>query len=247
MNNPYSLNGKKVLVTGASSGIGKATAIHCSKMGAQLVITGRNEERLRQTYELLEGDGHILFLGDLTEPSKLEQLVQSVEVLDGLVLSAGQVITSPFPFNTREKYNEIFEVNFFSPVELLRLLVKKKKINKNSSVVFLSSVGGVSAFSFGNSAYGATKAAINSIMKSCALELASKKIRVNSVNPGMVSTPLIYGGGITSEQYEQDKQHYPLKRYGEPDDIAYGIIYLLSDASSWVTGHSLVIDGGLTI
>lgn len=247
MNNPYTLKGKKIFVTGASSGIGQATAVLCSKMGAQMIITGRSVERLQQTYEQLEGDNHMQILGDLTNPVELEHIVQSVDGLDGVVLCAGQVITAPFPFNTREKYNHIFEVNFFSPVELLRLLVKKKKVNKDASVVFVSSVGGVTTFTVGNSAYGATKAAINSTMKSCALELASKKIRVNSVNPGMVNTKLIYGDAFTDEIMEQDKQNYPLKRYGEVDDIAYGIIYLLSDASSWVTGHSLVIDGGVSI
>ena len=247
MNNPYSLEGKKILVTGASSGIGQSTAIYCSQMGAQVIITGRNAERLEMSYEQLYGDGHEQFIGDLTDSTKIELLVQSVDNLDGLVLCAGQGMNSPFAFNTRSKYNDIFEVNFFSPVELLRLLVKKKKLNKGSSVVFVSSIGGVYVHTNGNSAYGATKAAINSTMKSCALELATKKIRVNSVNPGMVNTKLIRDGNITDEQLEMDKQTYPLKRYGEPEDIAYGIIYLLSDASSWVTGHSLVIDGGATI
>ncbi len=247
MNNPFSLEGKKILVTGASSGIGQSTAISCSQMGAQLIITGRNAERLQLTYELLIGHGHKQFVGDLTENANLELLVQSVENLDGLVLCAGQGMTSPFLFNTREKYDEIFEVNFFSPVELLRLFVKKKKMKKGASVVFVSSTGGVVAFTQGNSAYEATKAAINSTMKSCALELAQKKIRVNSVNPGMVNTKLIHREIITEEQLKMDEKKYPLMRYGEPEDIAYGIIYLLSNASSWVTGHSLVIDGGITI
>lgn len=247
MYNPYSLEGKKILVTGASSGIGQCTAINCSKMGARVFITGRNAERLQETFQQLEGDGHKQINADLTDSTGLELLIGSIEMLDGAVLCAGKGMSSPFPFNTREKYNEIFEVNFFSPVELLRLLVKKKKLNKESSVVFVSSIGGVYNYSIGNSAYGATKAAINSIMKSCAIELAQKKIRVNSVNPGMVNTKLIHGGEISDEQLEQDKQNYPLKRYGEPEDIAFGIIYLLSNASSWVTGHSLVIDGGVTV
>ena len=247
MYNPFSLDGKRILVTGASSGIGQTTAIQCSKMGAQVIVTGRNAGRLQETYHQLEGNGHSQIIADLTDPKDLDSLVKSIDCLDGLVLCAGKGMSSPFTFNTREKYDEIFEVNFFSPVELLRLLVKKKKINKDSSVVFVSSIGGVFNFSFGNSAYGATKAAINSTMKSCARELAAKKIRVNSVNPGMVNTKLIHNGEISDEQLEQDKQNYPLKRYGEPEDIAYGIVYLLSNASSWVTGHSLVIDGGVTV
>ena len=245
--NPFSLEGKTVLITGASSGIGRETAIQCSKLGATVVLTARNEERLNETYSQLEGSGHIQILAELTDPEQVMSLVDSLPVLDGIVLCAGKGMTLPFPFCTREKYDEVFDVNFFAPVELFRLLVKKKKTAKESSVVFVSSVGGHTSFNLGNGVYGASKAALNSTMKFCARELAAKKIRVNSVNPGMVNTNLIHGGVISEEQHKLDMEKYPLKRYGEPADIAYGIIYLLSDASSWLTGHALVIDGGLTI
>ena len=247
MYNPYSLEGKTILVTGASSGIGRASAIECSKLGAKVIITARNEERLKETLSQLEGNGHQMILAELTNQEDVERLVGEVSELQGLVLCAGKGMTSPFPFSTREKYDEIFNVNFFAPVELLRLLVKKKKLEKESSVVFVSSIGGVKSFQLGNGVYGASKAAINSTMEFCAKELAAKKIRVNSVNPGMVNTNLIKDGSITEEQHKLDMEKYPLKRYGEPEDIAYGIIYLLSNASSWITGHSLVIDGGYTI
>lgn len=247
MHNPYTLNDKVILVTGASSGIGQETAIQCSKMGASLIITGRNEERLKETLSQLEGEDHRMILAELTNQEDVERLVGEVPALQGLVLCAGKGMTSPFPFSTRDKYDEIFNVNFFAPVELLRHLVKKKKLEKDSSVVFVSSVGGNMSFNIGNGVYGASKAALNSTMKFCAKELATKRIRVNSVNPGMVNTKLIQGGAISEEQHKLDMEKYPLKRYGEPEEIAYGIIYLLSDASSWVTGHSLVIDGGLTI
>ena len=245
--NPFSLNGKTVLVTGASSGIGQETAIQCSKLGAKLIITARNEERLKDTLSQLEGEGHQMIIAELTNQADIDELVSKVEHLNGVVLCAGKGMTSPFPFSTREKYDDIFNINFFAPVELLRLLVKKKKLQKESSVVFVSSIGGNGSYSLGNGVYGASKAAICSTMKFCARELAPKKIRVNSVNPGMVNTRLIQGGAISEEQHKLDMEKYPLKRYGEPEDIAYGIIYLLSDASSWVTGHSLVIDGGITI
>ena len=245
--NPFSLEGKTVLITGASSGIGRETAIECSKLGATVVLTARNEERLNETYSQLEGSGHMQLLAELTNPEQVMSLVDSLPILDGVVLCAGKGMTLPFPFCTREKYDEVFDVNFFAPVELLRLLVKKKKTAKGSSVVFVSSVGGNTSFNLGNGVYGASKAALNSTMKFCARELAAKKIRVNSVNPGMVNTNLIHGGVISEEQHKLDMEKYPLKRYGEPADIAYGIIYLLSDASSWLTGHALVIDGGLTI
>lgn len=245
--NPYSLQGKIVLVTGASSGIGQETAIQCSRLGAKVIITARNKERLEETLSQMEGEGHTMVIAELTQQEELENLVGSIDTLNGLVLCAGKGMTSPFPFSTRDKYDEIFNVNFFAPVELLRLLVKKKKLEKESSVVFVSSIGGNGSYSLGNGVYGASKAAINSTMKFCARELAAKKIRVNTVNPGMVNTKLIQGGAISEEQHKLDMEKYPLKRYGEPEDIAYGIIYLLSDASSWVTGHSLVIDGGVTI
>lgn len=245
--NPFSLEGKTILVTGASSGIGREAAVQCSKLGARVIVTARNEERLNETLSQMEGDGHRIVLAELTQQADLEKLVDAIDSLNGLVLCAGKGMTLPFPFSTKEKFDTVFEINFFAPVELLRLLVKKKKLAKESSVVFVSSVGGNFSFNVGNGVYGASKAALNSIMKFCAKELAPKKIRVNSVNPGMVNTKLIQGGTISEEQHQLDMEKYPLKRYGEPEDIAYGIIYLLSDASSWVTGHSLVIDGGLTI
>lgn len=247
VNNPFSLEGKTILVTGASSGIGKATAIACSNMGAQLIITARNQERLKETFTQLEGEKHHMILAELTNQTEVDQLIGEIPNLDGLVLCAGIGATLPFPFSTRDKYNELFNVNYFAPVELLRLLVKKKKLNKEASVVIVSSIGGVHSFMLGNGIYGASKAALQSTMKFCAKELAPKKIRVNSVNPGMVNSSFIQGGTISEEQHKLDMERYPLKRYGEPEDIAYGIIYLLSDASSWVTGHGLVIDGGVTI
>lgn len=245
--NPFSLEGKTVLVTGASSGIGQATATECSKMGAKLVITGRNQERLQDTLSKLEGEGHEQIIAELTDDAALENLVSACPELNGVVLCAGKGLTLPFPFCSKEKYSDMFAVNFFSPVELLRQLMKKKKIARGGAVVFVSSIGGNDIFSVGNAVYGASKAAISSTMKFCAKELASKMIRVNTVNPGMTDTPLIHRGSITEEQYATDAQRYPLKRYGQPNDIAHGIIYLLSDASSWVTGHALVIDGGISI
>lgn len=149
-------------------------------------------------------------------------------------------------YTTREKFDDIFNINFFSPVELLRLLVKKKKLHSNSSVVFIVSIGGTGKFSVGHSIYGASKAALQAMVRFCAQELASKKVRVNGINPGMVNTPLIRRGTLTDEQLEEDRAKYPLKRYGEPEDIAYAAIYLLSNASSWVTGQSIIIDGGIT-
>ena len=244
--NPFSLEGRTILVTGASSGIGQASAIEASKLGANVIVCGRNEERLKQTLDMLEGENITSFEGDLLEQDVVERLVKEVPVLDGVVLSAGKGLTLPFPFCTREKFDDIFNINFFSPMELLRLLVKKKKLNQNCSVVIIVSIGGTHIHSVGNSIYGASKSALQSMVNFTAMELAPKKIRVNGICPGMVNTPLIRRGTLTEEQFQADMERYPLKRYGEPQDIAFGAIYLLSDASSWVTGTSLIIDGGVT-
>lgn len=245
--NPFSLEGKTILVTGASSGIGQATAIECSKLGAKVVITGRNVERLQDTLNRMEGEGHLQILAELTSEDDVKKLVETCPALNGIVLCAGKGMTLPFPFCTREKFDDIFNVNFFAPMELLRQLMKKKKIAKGGSVVIVASIGGNTGFSVGNSVYGATKSAIASVMKFCALEFAPKMIRVNTVNPGMTDTPLIHRSNLTEEQFAADAQRYPLKRYGRPEDISHGIVYLLSDGSSWVTGHQLVIDGGVSI
>ena len=245
--NPFSLEGRTILVTGASSGIGRRTAIDCSRMGARVIITGRNKERLDEVMGQMEGTGNLAVIADLTQQDQLEHLLEQLPLVDGVVLCAGQGTVVPFKMADRKKIDPIFEINYFAPVELLRMLLKKKKLANGSSVVFVSSIGGIDSITIGNSIYGASKAALNSAMRFCALELSPKKIRVNSVCPGMVNTKLIKGGAVSEEQHQADMQKYPLKRYGEPEDIANGIIYLLSDAASWVTGHSLVIDGGYTL
>ena len=247
--NPFSLAGKTVLVTGASSGIGQATAIACSRMGARLVLTARDQARLQETHDRLDAieGGHMQLLADMTNQEDLERLVGAVSALDGAVLSAGNSITLPLQFGSREKFDDMFNVNFFAPVELLRLLYKKKRLNKCASIVLIASIGGTHSFMPGNGVYGASKAALNSVMKYAAREYASRKVRVNSICPGMVDTPLIHRGTITEDQLAEDAKNYPLGRYGLPEDIANGAIYLLSDASSWLTGHDLVIDGGFSI
>jgi NAD(P)-dependent dehydrogenase (short-subunit alcohol dehydrogenase family) len=244
--NPFTLKGKTILVTGASSGIGQATAIECAQMGAEVVITGRDTKRLQATADLM-GNLKAQIAADLTNQEDVERLVASLPPLDGAVLCAGNSTTLPLQFGSREKFDEMFNVNFFAPVELLRLMYKKKVLQKGASVVLIASIGGTHSFMPGNGVYGASKAALNSLMKYAAREYASRKIRVNSICPGMVDTPLIHRGTITEEQLAEDAKRYPLGRYGKPDDIANGVVYLLSDASSWLTGHDLVIDGGFSI
>lgn len=245
--NPFSLEGKTILVTGASSGIGQATAIACAAMGATVIISGRDSERLSATRAQLDMHCSDAIQADLTVPGDVDNLIKSLPALDGAVLCAGNSTTLPLQFGSREKFDEMFDVNFFAPVELLRMMYKKKILQKGASVVLIASIGGTHSFMPGNGVYGASKAALNSVMKYAAREYASRKVRVNSICPGMVDTPLIHRGTITEEQLAEDAKRYPLGRYGQPEDIANGVIYLLSDASSWLTGHDLVIDGGFSI
>ncbi len=243
--NPYSLNGKTILITGASSGIGRATAIECSKLGAQVVITGRNKERLQQTYEMLEGTGHQQFIADLTDEEQLKNMVAQLPRLDGVVNNAGISIASPISFIKESNLQKVFSTNTFTPMLLVRHILKNKKLNNNASLVFISSTAAFMS-NYGNAMYGASKAALQAYMRYAGRELAPKGIRANSIHPAMVETPLITGGAFSDEDLQKDMQKYPLGHYGKPEEIAWAIIYLLSDASAWVTGHSLVIDGGVS-
>lgn len=248
MYNPYSLKDKKILITGASSGIGKATAIECSKLGAEVIITGRNENRLLDTYNHLDGCGHSIIVADLSCDEGINAVTSAIEKkIDGFVNNAG--ISRPFPVNyvTREKMNEIFPINLESPILLFTKLIKQKKLAKGSSTVFTSSINGVCGGGKAASLYCASKAALSGFVKSAALELAPKGIRINCICPGMTETQLLSNETITKEQLEEDAKHYPLQRYAKPIEIAWAIIYLLSEASSFVTGSDLIIDGGVTI
>lgn len=247
MYNPFSLEGKTILVTGASSGIGRATAIECSRLGARVIIVGRNQQRLLDTFQQLETEGSLQYQVELTDQSAVQTFVEGLPCIDGLVNAAGIASTLLFQFAKPEKIRSMFDVNFFAPVELTRQLLKKKKINKGGSIVFLSSIDGTLNAHVGNSTYSAAKGALVSIARGMAVELAGKGIRVNCLMPGMTETPLIHGDSITQEQLDRDKALYPLGRYGKPEEMAYGAIYFLSDASSFTTGAGLVIDGGFTL
>jgi len=247
INNPFSLAGKRILVTGASSGIGKSIAQQCAKMGAQLVINGRNKERLDETFSSLAGEGHVAIQADLSEENEIKVFVEKLPVLDGMVLAAGFVEMWPVLFATRDRINKIFSTNLYSPIEIVRLVIKKKLFKPGFSIVAIDSIAGTTDFSPANSIYGAGKAALASFLKYVALEMASKGIRVNTISPGMVLTPMHTEGVVESEKLEETVSKVPLKRWGKPEDIAYGAIYLLSDAASYLTGIDICIDGGCTL
>ena len=245
--NPFSLEGKTILVTGASSGIGKATAIACSKMGAKVIITARNSERLQETFNELEGDGHLQIIAELTSEEDLKHIVEIIPQLDGFVNNAGIGSKTPINFIKQSALQNILDVNTIAPIMLSKMLLKKKKLTKGSSIVLTSSISGVYSVDIGNTLYSVSKCAIDGFMKNAAKELMEKGIRVNSVNPGMVDTPINDYGNVSEEQMQADLQNFIHKRHARPEEIAYAIIYLLSDAADWVTGTALKIDGGYSL
>lgn len=246
MYNPFSLEGKTILVTGASSGIGRAIAIECSKMGAIVLLVARSEEKLSATMAEMSGANHQLFCTDLSKEEEIDKLVMALPSLNGLVHCAGIGPHVPFKFVNKAKLDEVFAVNYFAPALLSQKLLKAKKISKQSSIVFISSISGNCIASSASSIYCSTKAAIGGLVKAMAVDLAPQGIRVNSVSPGAIRTAIFDSGEISEEQLKEEEQRYLLKRLGKPEEIAYATIYLLSDASAWTTGTNMVVDGGYT-
>lgn len=245
MNNPFSVEGKNILVTGASSGIGAEVAIELAGLKANVVITGRNEERLNGTYSRLSNNGHSKIIADLNKVTDIDKLVFEIPVLDGVIFCAGIVKTMPVKNITDIALDEIFEANIISSIRLCKRFLRGKKIAKGGSIVFISSVSTFNV-KIGNSLYSATKGAMNSFAKAMALEVAPQNIRVNCIQPGFIKTALLNSGIITDEQLDAYIAKHPLG-LGTPGDIANMCVYLLSNASKWVTGSILTIDGGLTL
>lgn len=241
--NPFSLEGKTVLVTGASSGIGRSIAITCSQMGAAVVINGRNIQRLEETLSCLEGDENLMLPADLTNKEEVKNLTMKVPKLDGVVHCAGIGHRMPAKLLTEEEVDRVMKANFNSAVSLQTELMNAKKLNKASSIIFVASAAPQMP-AFGNAAYSASKAALIGYAKCLSLELAPRSIRVNCICPAMVWTDLIMQDGVGREELEQAQSKYPLKRYGQPEDVAYLAIYLLSDTSQWMTNSCIDITGG---
>lgn len=243
--NPFTIKDKFLLITGASSGIGRAISIECSKLGAHIYITGRNFSRLEETGHMLYNGNHNSILADLSNKDDLGNLVSHLPNLDGIIHAAGFLKKVPLKFISEKSMLETFQPNFFSPAILTQQLYKKNKINNNASIVFISSIAS-SIASIGNITYMASKGALNSLVRGMALELAVKNIRVNAVEPALVLTDLVKKS-MTNEDLEKYLKSFPLKRFGQPEEIAYATIFLLSNASQWITGTSLRIDGGVTL
>lgn len=241
--NPFTLEGKLILVTGASSGIGKGIALACAKMGATVIVTGRNTERLNETLCLLPTGDHKAISADLTKAKDIDRLVDFLPKLDGFVQCAGVGSRVPCKDVTQETIDYTMNTNFEAPVLLQSAILRKKKINKSASIVYIASIAAWSP-SMGNGIYSASKGAIISYAQCLAQELAPRLIRVNCICPAMVWTDLVLQEGVTRDDLQEDEKRYPLKRYGTPEDIANLAIYLLSDASAWMTGSNIEISGG---
>lgn len=243
--NPFSLEGKTILVTGASSGIGRATAIECSKAGAKVILLGRSLERLNETLSNCVGEGHCLLQCDLADLDSFSEKFSNIPELDGVVHNAG-VNTKYLVKNlSKDKIDGIFHTNYYAPVLMTQMFLKKKILKKNASLVFVSSIS-ASLGAISNSVYASSKGALNSFVRSLALEIAPRGMRANVIQPGMIETPILSAYAM-SEELEAFKNSAPLGHPGEPVDIANGCVYLLSEASKFVTGSIFTIDGGITL
>ena len=252
MFNPFSLENKTVLITGASSGIGRQCAIDSSKMGAKVVLVARNEERLNETRSMMEGEGHLVVCQDLTcfnaIPDIVKNIVEQVGPLDGALHCAGISNTEPLKLYSVDRLEEFFRANVFGAVMLTKEICKLKNVNKNgASIVFFASVMGVVGESC-KSAYSLTKGALISGVRSLAAEYGKKNVRMNCVSPGVIETPI-----NANQNYMKDpvlRAQFEAKHLlglGRTTDISNACIYLLSDASRWVTGQNLIVDGGYTV
>lgn len=247
MNNPFSVDGKNILITGAASGIGKATALQCAEMGAKLVLLDLNEEGLDKTKSEMGDVNCLSFAINLTDFDSLKEMVAQLPKLDGIVSNAGIFYSMMAKLSDKKDMERIFQINTFSHINLVQQLMEQKKLNKGASIVFTSSMSGVYCGAVGGSLYGATKSALAGYAKALAVELAPRGIRVNTIHPGMINTPLIHSAALSQDVLDEDKKNYPLGRYGEPEEVAYSIVYLLSDATKWMTGSQLLIDGGYSV
>lgn len=242
----FYLNNHYVLITGASSGIGRACAIEASSLGAHCILVGRNEAELQKTKSLCKNDSSI-FCADLTSQENIEKIAGQIPMLDGVVHCAGIINPKPIKFLKPQNIKEIFDINFNVPVLLTSSLLQKNKLNDGASIVFISSISSQHPY-FGGAMYVSSKAALEAFSKTVAIETASKKIRSNVILPGLVKTNMLEETkAATGEAYFNSyEKQYPLG-FGEPEDVANAVCFLLSHESKWITGSELKMDGGLIL
>lgn len=248
MSTPFSLEGKRILVTGASSGIGRQIAISCSQMGATVTGTGRDASKLDETLSLLSGPDHLMVSADLTQPSGRDSVFAAIaNPVEGIVHCAGISRLSPVRMMTEAHLLEIMAINVNAPMLLTQGLLKKQKIQDGGSILFISSIAAHIGVA-GVAGYSGSKAALLAMMRCLAMEVVKRKIRVNCLSPSLVETPLFAAMELQSgtSSMEQKRNDHPLG-FGKPEDIANASVFFLAEASRWITGTTLVMDGGLTI
>ncbi|MCW3160409.1 SDR family NAD(P)-dependent oxidoreductase [Chryseobacterium oryctis] len=250
--NSFSLKNKTILITGASSGIGRSCSVECSKNGADLILIARNEQELAKTVSLLDSASKVeTIIADITNCENLENLIEEkVAILgkiSGFIHCAGLEKTLPFKKHSAQLFNDIFAVNVVSGFEIAKILSLKKYKTETSSFVFIASVAGIVGEK-GKLAYSASKGAVISGVRSIAMELAKSNVRVNSISPAMINTPILEKmfENIGDEASQEIIKQHPLG-IGEPEDVANACVFLLSDASKWITGSNLVVDGGYSV
>lgn len=239
------LTGKHILVTGASSGMGRIFCQMIAKEGARVSLLARNEDRLKDTLSKMDGEGHKYYLCDLTDEGQIKITIEQLDGVDGVVFCAGINDFVPLKFVKQEKLQRIFQTNYFSQVILTQMLVKKKLIKKQASLVYISSLSSVLGVS-GTLLYASSKAALNSAVRVIAAELASQGIRANAICPGIVRTEMLGNTNIDEETFTKQAVDYPLG-LGTPEDVGNAVLYHLSDGSRWLTGNCMILDGGYSL
>lgn len=239
------LTGKHILVTGASSGIGRVVCQMIAKEGARVSLIARNIDRLKESLSRMEGENHTCYVCDLTDEMQMKSTIAHLQPVDGVVFCAGINDYAPLKFVKQEKLEHIFQTNYFSQVILTQMLVKKKLINKDASLVYISSLSSMLGVA-GTLLYASSKAALNSAVRVIAAELASQGIRANAICPGIVRTEMLGNTNIDEETFTKQATDYPLG-LGTPEDVGNAVLYHLSDGSRWLTGNCMVIDGGYSL
>ena len=240
----FGLHGRKLLITGASSGIGRQVALHCARAGATVTISGRDQARLDDVLTSLDGGGHSQIQADLSNDADIENLAKSVDALDGVVHCAGISALAPMRMVTRTHIQSQLDINLIAPMLVTRQLLARNRLQEGSSILFISSISAHIGV-HGVTAYSASKAALEGMTRSLAMELARRNARVNCLAPGLVRTPMYDAAVSTTGGLEDTEAKYPLG-IGTPEDIACAAVFFLAPASRWITGTVLVLDGGHT-
>ncbi len=244
--NKFSLHNHTILITGASAGIGRACAIEASNLGAHCILTGRNEDALKETAKLCVNTTDI-FVCDLKEIEAIKNLVGKIATLDGVVHCAGITYPRPIKFLKPEHIKEVFDINYNAPVLLTAQLLQTQKMNNGAAFVFISSISSRHPY-FGGATYVSSKAAIEAFSRTLAIEIAPKQMRSNVLLPALVHTKMLEDTKLATgeDKFSEYEKMHPLG-FGQPEDVANAACFLLTNEAKWITGSELKMDGGLLL